>query len=313
MATESMLHADPAVLHLVEDSSFDGRRSWRRFRKHRAAVLGCVLLGLLLLFIVGGALFVPYDKATVPAIIHKFQPPSSQFVLGTDQLGQDVLARTIYGGQLSLLIGVLSMIVSVAVGTTIGGLAGYLGGFIDSVLMRLTEAVLTIPRLFLLLTLSKFMGGRLPSVNILGRDFSGGAVVVIQVIGFTSWTTLARIIRAEVLSLKQREFVLAAQAIGVTRWRILWRHILPNALTSVIVASTLGVAGAILTEAYISFLGLGIDTTGKTPTWGSMIQVGYNNLERAPWMWIIPGGFIVITVLTINFIGDGLRDALDPL
>jgi peptide/nickel transport system permease protein len=192
----------------------------------------------------------------------------------------------------------------------VGAVAGYYGGLVDSLLMRLTEAVMTIPRLFLLLVLAKAFGGRVPTINLFGREFSGGVVVVIVVIGITSWTSLARIVRAQILSIRQMEFVTAAESLGVPGLRILIRHVLPNTLASIIVSATLGIAGAILSESYVSFLGLGVDY--KTPTWGNLMQLGYKYIATAPWMWLFPGLLIVITVLSINFVGDGLRDALDP-
>jgi peptide/nickel transport system permease protein len=288
----------------------DSGRAWRRFRRHRMALLGAALMIGLLLFVVVGSLVHSYDYATKPNVLNKLKPPGAEHWWGTDQIGQDVLARAVYGGQLSLIIGVSSMTVSIVLGTGIGAVAGYFGGVVDNLLMRFTEAILTIPRLFLLLTMSKFLGGRVPTLMIGGREFSGSVVVIILIIGITSWTSLARIVRAQVLSLKQMEFVTAAESIGTPRWKILTRHILPNTLASIIVSATLGIAGAILSESYVSFLGLGVDA--KTPTWGNMLQLGYKYLSNAPWMWIFPGILIVLTVLGINFVGDGLRDALDP-
>ncbi|PJF30509.1 MAG: peptide ABC transporter permease [Candidatus Thermofonsia Clade 1 bacterium] len=288
----------------------DENRAWRRFRKHRMAMVGLILLIGLILFVVIGSALIPYERATVPNVRNRLQAPSERALFGTDQLGQDVLARAIYGGQLSLLIGTSAMLLSILIGTLIGAIAGYYGGVVDNLLMRFTEAVMTIPRLFLLLVLAKYFGGRMPSLPFFGRELSGGVLVVVIVIGITSWTSLARIVRAQILSLKNMEFVTAAESLGVPRRRILWRHLLPNTLASIIVSATLGIAGAILSESYVSFLGLGVDA--KTPTWGNMMQMGYRYISTAPWMWIFPGVLIVISVLCINFIGDGLRDALDP-
>jgi peptide/nickel transport system permease protein len=274
------------------------------------AVAGSLMLSGLLLFVLIGSLLIPYEAATKPRVMQKLKPPSAVHALGTDQIGQDVLARAVYGGQLSLIIGVLAMGVSLTLGTTIGAVAGYFGGAVDNLLMRFTEAVLTIPRLFLLLVMAKTFGGQIPSLILFGREFSGGVLVVIVIIGITSWTSLARIVRSQILSLKEAEFVLAAQAVGVPRARVLWRHILPNTLASIIVSATLGIAGAILSEAYVSFLGLGVDS--KTPTWGNMMQIGYQYISTAPWLWLIPGVLIMFASLSINFVGDGLRDALDP-
>jgi peptide/nickel transport system permease protein len=285
-------------------------RALRRFRKHKMALFGTALLVGLLAFVVIGSFIVPYERAITPVVLEKLRAPSAEHPFGTDQIGQDVLARAIYGGQLSLIIGVSAMLLSITVGTMVGAVAGYYGGLVDSLLMRLTEAVMTIPRLFLLLVLAKAFGGRVPTINLFGREFSGGVVVVIVVIGITSWTSLARIVRAQILSIRQMEFVTAAESLGVPGLRILIRHVLPNTLASIIVSATLGIAGAILSESYVSFLGLGVDY--KTPTWGNLMQLGYKYIATAPWMWLFPGLLIVITVLSINFVGDGLRDALDP-
>ncbi len=285
-------------------------RALRRFRKHKMALFGTALLIGLLAFVMIGSFVVPYERAITPIVLEKLRAPSAEHPFGTDQIGQDVLARAIYGGQLSLIIGVSAMLLSITVGTMVGAVAGYYGGLVDSLLMRLTEAVMTIPRLFLLLVLAKAFGGRVPTINLFGREFSGGVVVVIVVIGITSWTSLARIVRAQILSIRQMEFVTAAESLGVPGLRILIRHVLPNTLASIIVSATLGIAGAILSESYVSFLGLGVDY--KTPTWGNLMQLGYKYIATAPWMWLFPGLLIVITVLSINFVGDGLRDALDP-
>jgi peptide/nickel transport system permease protein len=181
---------------------------------------------------------------------------------------------------------------------------------IDSVLMRFTEAMLSIPTLLLLLVMAKFFGGKIPDVVAFGRTFSGSVVVIIVIIGLTGWMGLARIVRSAVLALKEAEFVTAARALGAPNARIIFSHILPNTFTPIIVSATLGIAGAILQEAYISFLGLGVQA--PTATWGSMLTGARDHIDRAPWLWMIPGLFIVLTVLSINFVGDGLRDALDP-
>ena len=208
------------------------------------------------------------------------------------------------------MIGIAAVLVETIVGILIGAIAGFYGGFLDSLLMRMTEAVVTIPQLFLLLVMAKFFAGRVPNIVLLGRTFSGSVVVIVLIIGLTSWPYLARIVRAEFLSLKENEFVLAARATGTPNWQIIFRHILPNSVAPIVVSATLGVANAILTESYISFLGLGVQP--PTATWGNMLDGAYNYIETAPWLWIFPGTLIVLIVLSINFLGDGLRDALDP-
>jgi peptide/nickel transport system permease protein len=176
--------------------------------------------------------------------------------------------------------------------------------------MRFTEAAFTIPQLFLLLVMAKFFANKIPTINLLGRTLSGSVVIIVGIIGLTSWMYLARIVRADFLSLKEREFILAAHTIGTRNLKIISRHILPNTMAPIIVAATLGVANAILAEAYISFLGVGVQP--PTATWGNMLDGAYHYVDSAPWLWIFPGLMILLTVLSINFLGDGLRDALDP-
>ncbi len=283
---------------------------WRRFRRHKMALFGLATLFFLVLYSLGGTLFFSESYANYTDTVMRLQPPSRQHPFGTDTIGRDILARTIYGGQISLLIGLTAMMVEVAIGVTIGALAGYYGKWVDSILMRFTEAMLNIPQLFLLLVMAKFFGGKVPNITLFGRTFSGSVVVIVLIIGATSWMYLARIVRAEFLSLKEREFILAARATGTPTAQIIFQHILPNAIAPIVVAATLGVANAITLEAYISFLGLGVQP--PTATWGNMLEGAYNYIESAPWLWIFPGTLIVLTVLSINFVGDGLRDALDP-
>jgi peptide/nickel transport system permease protein len=283
---------------------------WRRFRRHKMALAGVVMLVLLILYAVGGTFWFSEADANYTDTRLRLQAPSADHPFGTDTVGRDILARAIYGGQISLLIGLSAVIVEVIVGVLVGAIAGYYGGWIDSVLMRFTEAMFNIPSIPLLLVMSKFFAGKIPTVQLLGRTFSGSVVVIIAIIGLTSWMYLARIVRANFLSLKEREFVLAAHTIGTTNMAIIFRHIMPNSIAPIIVSATLSVANAILAEAYISFLGLGVQP--PTATWGNMLDGAYNYIETAPWLWIFPGTLIVFTVLSINFVGDGLRDALDP-
>jgi len=274
------------------------------------ALFGLVTLFLLVVYSLGGTLFFSEAYANLTDTTKRLLPPSREHPFGTDTVGRDILARTIYGGQISLLIGLTAMVVEVFVGVLVGALAGYYGGWLDSLLMRFTEAMLNIPQLFLLLVMAKFFGGKVPDLTLFGRTFSGSVVVIVLIIGLTSWMYLARIVRAEFLSIKEREFVLAARATGTPTAQIIFQHILPNAIAPIIVAATLSVANAITLEAYISFLGLGVQP--PTATWGNMLEGAYNYIETAPWLWIFPGTLIVLTVLSINFVGDGLRDALDP-
>jgi len=294
----------------------------RRFRKHRMAMFGLALLILLVVYISFAGLFLQGYCAPIDQILSgeawancndtslKLQSPSVDHVFGTDVIGRDILARTIYGGQISLLIGVSAAIVEVILGAVIGALAAYYGGWVDGLLMRFTEAMLNIPSLFLLIIGAKFFGGKLPNINFFGRELTGSVIVIIFIIGATSWMYLARIVRANILSLRERDYVSAARALGASDRRIIFNHLLPNTMAPLIVSATLGVANAILAEAYVSFLGLGVQ--GATATWGNMLDGAYQYLESAPWLWFFPGTLILLTVLGINFLGDGLRDALDP-
>jgi len=296
--------------------------AWRRFQRHRLAMVGMFMLLAVALFVTVGSLFVHgYCSGLKQDVIGERwancndtsqirQPPSSTYPFGTDSVGRDLFARVIFGGQISLLIGVCAALLEVIVGSNVGAVAAYYGGWVDNVLMRLTEAMLNIPSLFLLIVISKFFGGSLPDINLFGRHLTGSVAVIILVIALTSWMYLARIVRASVLSLRERDYVSAARALGVSDRRIIFTHLLPNTLAPIVVTATLGVANAILSEAYVSFLGLGV--TGATATWGNMLEGAYRYLEAAPWLWFFPGILILLTVLGVNFVGDGLRDALDP-
>lgn len=284
--------------------------SWRRFRRHRMAMVGGIFLLLLFLYSFAGGFFIPESQANYNDTSRRLQSPSAQHWFGTDSIGRDVFARTIYGGQISLIIGLTAVTIEVLAGVIVGALAGYYGGVVDSILMRITEAMLNIPEIFLLIVMAKFFGGKIPDLEFLGRTYSGSLVVIVVIIGLTSWMYLARIVRAEFLSIKENDFILAARATGTSNLQIIFLHILPNSIAPIVVAATLGVANAILAEAYISFLGLGVQP--PTATWGNMLDGANNYLENAPWLWFFPGFFILLTVLSINFLGDGLRDALDP-
>lgn len=284
--------------------------TWRRFRRHKMAIIGAVTLVLLIIYAFGGMLFFSEAEANLTETGARLQAPSSAHPFGTDTIGRDILARTIYGGQISLFIGLTAVLIETFVGVIIGALSGYFGKLVDALLMRFTEAVLNIPQIFLLLVMAKFFAGKIPNYELMGRTFSGSVVVIILVIGLTSWPYLARIVRAEFLSIKENDFVMAARATGTSSMEIIFRHILPNSIAPIVVSGTLGVANAILSEAYISFLGLGVQP--PTATWGNMLEGAYNYIETAWWLWFFPGMLILLTTLSINFLGDGLRDALDP-
>lgn len=284
--------------------------AWRRFRRHKMAMAGAIMLLLLVLYVTLGTLFYSEADANRTDLAIKLSPPSWEHPFGTDLVGRDILARTIYGGQISLIIGILAVVVALVVGVLVGAVAGFYGGIVDSVLMRFTEAMFNLPPLLLLILVAKFFGTRMADVDILGRTFSGSVIVIIANIGLTSWMGLARIVRAGFLSLKQQEFVTAARCTGARNISIIFEHILPNTVAPITVSATLGVAGAIINEAYVSFLGMGVQP--PTATWGNMLNQAYRHLESEPWMWFFPGTLILLTVLGINFVGDGLRDALDP-
>jgi len=287
-----------------------GQLTWRRFRRHKMAIFGTVVLILMVVYSFGGALFFSEADANRTETGARLQAPTREHPFGTDTIGRDILARTIYGGQISLLIGITAMLVELAFGVTIGAMAGYFGGKLDSILMRVTEAMLIIPQIFLLLVIAKYFAQSIPNLKLMGRTFSGSVLVIILVIGITSWPYLARIVRAQFLSVKENDFILAARATGTSTRDIIFRHILPNSTAPIIVAATLGVAAAITLEAYISFLGLGVRP--PTATWGNMLEGAYNYIDTAWWLWFFPGFLIAVTVLSMNFLGDGLRDALDP-
>jgi peptide/nickel transport system permease protein len=287
-----------------------GQLTWRRFRRHKMALMGVLVLVLLFLYAFGGSIFASEKYANFNDTTISLQPPSLAHPFGTDAIGRDILARTIYGGQISLIIGLFAVMIETFFGILVGALAGYYGGVLDNILMRITEAMLNIPEIFLLIVMAKFFAGRIPDLALFGRTFSGSVVVIVVIIGATSWMYLARIVRAEFLSLKENDFVLAARATGTSNIEIIFRHILPNSIAPIVVTATLGVANAILAEAYISFLGLGVQP--PTATWGNMLDGANNYLDTAPWMWLFPGLLILLTVLSINFLGDGLRDALEP-
>jgi peptide/nickel transport system permease protein len=321
--TAPALLPEPSVPQLSYQPLTPGQLAWRTFRRHKLAMAGLVVIGLLALYAtLGGMLWSRGYCAPIKATVSgeawancndtslKLLPPSSAHLFGTDVIGRDIFARTIYGGQISLLIGIFATVIEVVLGTLVGAVAAYYGGWVDSLLMRFTEAMLTIPSLFLLIVMAKVFGNKLPSFNLFGRELAGGVVVIVLVIGLTSWMYLARIVRANVLSLREMDYISAARALGVSNARIIASHLLPNTFAPVVVSATLGIASAILSEAYVSFLGLGVQ--GATATWGNMLDSAYRYLETAPWLWFFPGMLIVITVLAINFVGDGLRDALDP-
>lgn len=265
----------------------------------------CILCLMALICVVGPTIY-QKDPKRIDFLL-SMKPPSAEHWLGTDDLGRDMLARLMLGGRISLAVGIAAMAVAMSLGTLIGATAGFLGGRIDNLLMRITDLFLALPVVPLLLLLIFLFRDRLR--QLMGPEM-GIFWLIITVIGILNWMTVARLVRGSFLSLKEREFVEAATCLGVSRWAIMFRHILPNTMGPIIVAATLSVGAAIITESVLSFLGLGFPP--DTPTWGRLLFDGQNFLDLAPWMVLFPGFCIFITVLSINFMGDGLRDALDP-
>jgi len=282
------------------------QETWRRFRRHRLAIVGASVLAVMVVAVLVGPLVyrVPINDIDFKA---KLKGPSWAHPLGTDDLGQDLLARMLYGGRISLAVGVAAMLIAISVGTAVGAVAGHAGGWMDQSLMRITDLFLSLHALPLLLlivylfrdTLKKAFG---PEVGVF--------ILIVAVIGGLRWMPVARLVRAQFLSLREKEFVEAARSLGAPAFRQVVRHILPNAVGPVIVAGTIDVAAAIIAESSLSFLGLGFPP--DIPTWGRILFDAKDNLDFAPHWAIFPGTAIFLTVLSINYIGDGLRDALDP-
>ncbi len=281
----------------VEGGRFFQSRFWRRYRRHRLALLGAAALFIL----VGIAVFAPLITSHDPLRVNMRdtkEPPNEVYVLGTDKAGRDMWARLAYASRISLSVGVVSVSIYIVIGTILGAIAGYYGGFTDSLIMRFTDTVMSFPGLIIIITVVSFVG---PSIY--------NAMLVIGLLG---WPGTCRLVRGQVLQLREMEFIEAARSMGTPAPRIILRHILPNVVPYLIVVATLGTASAILIEAGLSFLGLGVQP--PTPSWGNMLNSArqLTLLEQFPHLWLPPGFMIAITVLSINFIGDGLRDALDP-
>jgi peptide/nickel transport system permease protein len=268
---------------------------WRALSKNRLALIGGAIVLVLALMAAAAPLVSPHDP-NKPDVKRILEPPSARHWLGTDQIGRDVLSRMLYGARVSLAVGFVSVGIATAIGIALGAGAGYHGGPVDGAVMRLVDLMLVFPRFFLLLAVLAFLK---PSIW-----------TIMVVIGLTGWMGVARLVRAEFLALKEREFVIWSQSIGASAFRIIWRHILPNAMGPVLVAMTLGIPAAILTESGLSFLGLGV----RPPyaTWGNILNEGKEVIELAWWLSVYPGLAILVTVLSYNLLGEGIRDALDP-
>jgi peptide/nickel transport system permease protein len=275
-----------------------GLKALRRFLRHRMAVISLIFIVVITLIIFPLAPIVapiPYERTDLRAVR---QPPSAEHILGTDLIGRDVWSRVVYGGRVSLAVGLIAVAIFMTIGTTLGSLAGYYGGRVDAIIMRVTDTVMAFPVLVILISIVAIIGPGLQNVML--------------AIGLISWTGVARLVRSLVLSLRTTDFVLAARASGVPEGRILSQHIFPSIVGPITVAGSFGIATAILSEASLSFLGIGVQI--PTPSWGNMLNESQSIqiIENFPWMWLPPGLMISLCVLAINFIGDGLRDALDP-
>jgi peptide/nickel transport system permease protein len=272
-----------------------GRRSWRMFRKHKLAIVSAFVLLIMALLVVLASNISPYEFDDVDFKNTK-APPTALHIMGTDDLGRDTFTRILYGGRISLLIGIFAALVGTILGSTVGSISGFFGGPLDNLLMRLTDIVYSIPSLPLMIVVSAYTKSSIP--------------IMVLIIGLLSWMSMARVIRAQVLSIKENEYVTAAMLMGVSNPEIILRHILPNTMGPIIVGATLAVGSAIITESSLSYLGLGV--MPPTPSWGNMLQDSQKSMVSSPWLTIFPGLAILLTVLCINFLGDGLRDAFDP-
>jgi peptide/nickel transport system permease protein len=279
------------------------QRTWRRFRSHPGAVAGSIILILLILSILLAPLS-PYDPET-SNVDEKFLPASWQHPMGTDALGRDMLTRILYGGRISLAVGLMVVGITLPLGVSIGAAAGYLGGTVDNVLMRITDSALTLPSLLVLILLSAIL--REVELPIFRRN---SVITIAVIIGMLSWMTFARLVRAMILTLREMDYVTAARSIGAKDPRIILKHILPGTIGPIIVEATLELGYAILEESGLSFLGFGIQQ--PTPSWGNLLSNAQENFVKYPWLAIFPGLMIFITIISVNYIGDGLRDAFDP-
>jgi peptide/nickel transport system permease protein len=269
----------------------------RRFARHRLALVGGITVVLLCLSAFLAPAIAPRDPLLLDTSVRFLAPfARSPFVLGTDELGRDTFSRLLYGGRISLTVGLVAMATTIVTGSLIGLCAGYLGGWIDTLLMRFVDTMLCFPQVFLLLVVAAFIPPTLISISL--------------IIGLTSWMAVARIVRAEILHLKEQDFVQAARALGAGSGRIMFRELLPNIAAPLLVAATLNVAAAVLMESYISYLGYGVQP--PLASWGNMLTNAQGYFDTVPWLAILPGVMITLTVMGFNFLGDGMRDALDP-
>lgn len=305
MPTESDIPAlslEEAVTEIIAEGvaaspTTPTKKAWQRFRRHPLAMIGLTLFGVILLLALAAPLIdrYPPNELNLP---EKFQAPSWEHWLGTDRVGRDIWSRTLHGGRVSLTVGFVAAFMSMTIGTLLGALSGYYGGKVDTGLMRFTDVMMTFPRVVIMLTVATFLGQSIRNVILL--------------IGLFSWMGTARLVRGQVLSIREEQFVLAARSLGVRDRGIIFSHVMPSVMAPLLATLTFAISAAILLEAGLSFLGVGIPP--PTASWGNMLEStrSLDVLQDGPWMWVPPAMMILLTVLSINFIGDGLRDALDP-
>ena len=311
-------------IDIVKGSSLWGD-AWKRLLKNKLAVFGLVVLAIMVLLVVVGPILIFWatgftaDGIPENGDLIKSFPPSLNHPMGTDEAGRDMLARVLQGGRISLMVGIISTFVSLIVGVSYGAIAGYLGGKIDNLMMRIVDMIYAIPYILIVIVLLSVFGGQNTPrwVQFLSEKFGGAGnqglsqiFLLFFALGLVSWLTMARVVRGQVLSLKNQEFILAAKATGVSTFGIIFRHLVPNTLGPVIVYATLTVPSVMLTEAFLSYLGLGVQA--PFASWGSLASDGVKNIAIFPWQLIFPGVTMALTLFSLNFLGDGLRDALDP-
>jgi peptide/nickel transport system permease protein len=285
-----------------QDTGFQSK-IWKRFHRHPGAMIGSIVLTILVLAVLLGS-FSPYSSVN-SNVLERLQPPSWHHPMGTDALGRDLLTRILYGGRISLAVGMMVVVITLLIGVAFGAVAGYAGGWIDNVLMRITDAALTLPSLLVLILLSSIL--REIEMPFFERN---NVVTIAVVIGLLSWMTFARLVRAAFLTLREMDYVTAARSLGASHLRVILAHILPNAVGPIIVESTLQLGYAIIEESGLSFLGFGIQQ--PTPSWGNLLSNAQENFIKYPWLAIFPGVMIFLAIISVNYIGDGLRDAFDP-
>ena len=300
--------------------------AWKRLLKNKLAVFGLIVMTVMVVAVIIGPSVIYWTTGFTPdhipsdvgngELVNSF-PPSLQHPMGTDEAGRDLLARVLQGGRISLMVGIISTFVSILVGVSYGAIAGFFGGKIDNLMMRLVDIIYAIPYILIVIVLLSVFGGpNTPRwIQALAETFGGGQglsqiFLLFFALGLVSWLTMARVVRGQILSLKNQEFVLAARATGVSTLNIIFRHLVPNALGPVIIYATLTIPSVMLTEAFLSFLGIGVQA--PFASWGSLASDGIKNIAIYPWQLIFPGVTMALTLFSLNFLGDGLRDALDP-